>query len=233
MPLEMEHRPSDSPYVARVWRCRSDDVAQMTSVATPRLGLAFWEQQGQVHVAVTGPESKASPAPVPTYATFFGIDFALGTTLPHLPVAGLLDKQLEVPGATRRTFQLAGSGWRVPDYDNAETFVRQLVREGVLIRDPVVAEAARGATSSASERTVQRRFLAATGLTPGAVRQIDRARRAALLLQDGVPTADLVNLLGYYDQPHLARSLSRYIGRTTTRLRNGDPGEPLSLLYKT
>jgi hypothetical protein len=233
MPLEMDYRPSDSPYVACVWRSRSDDVARMTSVATPRFGLAFWEQRGQVRVAVTGPESKASPAPVPMYATFFGIDFALGTTLPHLPVAGLLDQQLEIPGATRRTFHLAGSGWRVPDYDNAETFVRRLVREGVLIRDPVVAEAARGITPTTSERTIQRRFVAATGLTPGTVRQIDRARRAALLVKEGVPIADLVDLLGYYDQPHLARSLSRYIGRTATQLRDGDPGEPLSLLYKT
>jgi hypothetical protein len=39
--------------------------------------------------------------------------------------------------------------------------------------------------------------------------------------------------LGYFDQPHLARSLTRYIGRTATQLRAEDPPEPLSLLYKT
>jgi hypothetical protein len=39
--------------------------------------------------------------------------------------------------------------------------------------------------------------------------------------------------LGYFDQPHLARSLARYIGRTATQLRDRDPAEPLSLLYKT
>jgi hypothetical protein len=34
MALESEDRPSDSPYVARVWRGRSSGVERMTSVAT-------------------------------------------------------------------------------------------------------------------------------------------------------------------------------------------------------
>jgi AraC-like DNA-binding protein len=84
-----------------------------------------------------------------------------------------------------------------------------------------------------SERTVQRRFLAATGLTRGATRQIDRARQAAILARQGVPTADIVDRLGYFDQAHLSRSLTRYIGRTATALRADDRDEPLSLLYKT
>lgn len=83
-----------------------------------------------------------------------------------------------------------------------------------------------------SERTVQRRFVAATGLTRGAIRQIDRARRAAVLIQEGVPTHDVIHRLGYFDQPHLARSLARYIGRTATRLSTREQPEPLSLLYQ-
>jgi hypothetical protein len=43
----------------------------------------------------------------------------------------------------------------------------------------------------------------------------------------------VIHRLGYFDQPHLARSLTRYIGRTATQLRARDPSEPLSLLYKT
>jgi hypothetical protein len=44
----------------------------------------------------------------------------------------------------------------------------------------------------------------------------------------------VVNRLDYYDQPHLARSLQRFIGRTATELRRPDTaGQPLSLLYKT
>jgi AraC-like DNA-binding protein len=128
---------------------------------------------------------------------------------------------------------LKGSAWRLPDYDNAEEFVRRLVREGVLDRDPIVAEVLRGASPDLSERTLQRRFVAATGLTRGAIRQIDRARQAAVLIQEGVPAQDVIHRLGYFDQPHLARSLTRYIGRTATQLGDQDQPEPLSLLYKT
>lgn len=205
----------------------------MTSIAAAHWDLVFWQHRGQVRVAVQGPESKASPAPVPDDATFFGIVFSLGTSLSRLPASRLVDGSAELPGATRRSFWLDGSAWRMPDYDNAEGFVRRLVRQDVLVRDPVVAAALRGASADVSERTVQRRFLAATGLTRGAVRQISRARQAAVLIQEGLPVHQVVYRLGYFDQPHLARSLTRYIGRTATQLRAEDPPEPLSLLYKT
>jgi AraC-like DNA-binding protein len=75
-----------------------------------------------------------------------------------------------------------------------------------------------------SERTLERRFRAATGLTHGAVRQIERARIAALLLTSGEAPGDVVDKLGYYDEPHLARALRRYVGRTAGQLRAGEGG---------
>ncbi|WP_188192135.1 AraC family transcriptional regulator [Nonomuraea sp. SYSU D8015] len=233
MGLEVESRPSDSPYIERVWRSSSSDVNQMMSIATTCCELVFWEHRGRFSAAVQGPETRAAHAPVPEDATFFGIDFALGTSMPHLPIDRLVDGSVEIPDATRRSFRLKDSAWRVPGYDNAEEFVRRLVREDVLDRDPIVADALRGASPDVSERTLQRRFLAATGLTRGAVRQINRARQAAILLQEGVPARDVVHRLGYFDQPHLARSLTRFVGRTATQLRDRHPAEPLSLLYDT
>jgi hypothetical protein len=231
--LEIESRPSESPYIERVWRSRSSGVNRMTSIAAAHWDLVFWQHRGQVRVAVQGPESKASPAPVPEDATFFGIVFSLGTSLSQLPVSRLVDGSAELPGATRRSFWLDGSTWHLPDYGNAEDFARRLVHEDVVVCDPVVAAALRGAPADVSERTVQRRFVAATGLTRGAIRQIGRARQAAVLIREGLPVDQVVYQLGYFDQPHLARSLARYIGRTVTQLRDRDPSEPLSLLYKT
>jgi Helix-turn-helix domain len=231
--LEIEDRPSDSPYIERVWRSRSRDVDRMTSIATPYWDLVVWEQVGRVQVAIQGPEPKASPAPVPEDASFFGISFALGTVMPQLPPGRLVGGFAEIPEASRGSFWLRGSTWHVPDYGNAEEFVRRMVREGVLVRDPIVAEVLRGSGPTASERTVQRRFLAATGLTRTTVRQIDRARRAAVLIREGLPVHEVVHRLGYFDQPHLARSLARYVGRTSRQLREREPAEPLSLLYKT
>ena len=49
----------------------------------------------------------------------------------------------------------------------------------------------------------------------------------------GRVSLDVVHQLGYDDQPHLARSLTRFIGRTATQLRTQSIPEPLSLLYKT
>ncbi|GAA1666917.1 helix-turn-helix domain-containing protein [Nonomuraea maheshkhaliensis] len=238
MGLDIVSRPSDSPYIDRVWRSRSDDVSRMTAVAAASWDLVFWERHGEVSAAVVGPETAASPAPVPEEATFFGITFALGTSMPHLPAGRLVNSAAELAGTTRRSFQLKGSAWHLPGYDDAEAFVRRLVREEILVRDPLVAAVHRAGppeVSRVSERTVQRRFLAATGLTRGAARRIDRARRAAVLIQAGVPAHDVVHRLGYFDQPHLARSLTRFVGRTATELSRGEgfTAEPLSLLYAT
>ena len=230
--LEVEHRPSASPYIERVWRSRSYDIARMLSVATPRWGLAFCYQRSEFIAAITGPELIGSEAEVPAEATFFGIDFTLGTYLPHVSAARLLDRQVLIPDVSRRSFFLAGSHWSHPDFDTAEAFVHRLVREGIVCRDRLITDVARGATPDLSARTVQRRFLAATGVTRGTARQMDRARAAALLLREGTPPADVITELGFHDNPHLHRSLRRFIGRAATDLRNG-AGEPLSLLYTT
>ncbi|MGW6455893.1 helix-turn-helix domain-containing protein [Streptomyces sp. NPDC055078] len=232
MELAIESRASELPYIERVWRSRSDGAGRMMSVATSHWELVFWERLGQVWAAVQGPEPSASRAPVPGDAAFFGITFALGTSMPHIPVSGLVGGSAAIPDVTRRSVWLKGSAWHVPGYDNAEAFVRRMVREGIVDLDPVVPAVLGGARPDVSERTLQRRFVAATGLTRGAVRQIHRARRAAVLVQEGVPAQEVVHRLGYFDQPHLARSLSRYVGRTATELTAPDPAEPLSLLYK-
>ena len=188
MGLQIESRPSDSPHIERVWRSRSSGVDQMTSVAVSQWDLVIWEQNGQVNVTVQGPESAASQAPVPEDATFFGIVFSLGTSMPHLPINQLVNSAAPIPDVTRRSFWLKGSAWHLPNYENAEMFVRRMAREDVLVCDPIVGEVLRGGATDVSERTIQRRFAAATGLTRGTIRQIQRARQAAVLIQEGVPT---------------------------------------------
>ncbi|MBB4929833.1 hypothetical protein F4561_000653 [Lipingzhangella halophila] len=231
--LEAEDRPSDSPYVDRVWRGHTSRAGHMTSVATSNWELAVWTHRGRVHVAARGPETAASVADVPDDSDSFGISFSHGTSMPHLPLSGLVDTQLDSPHVTARTFALRGEEWPLPRYDNAEQFVARLVRAGVLVHDPLVAKAVAGGTPEVGARSVQRRVAAATGLTQGTIRQIERARRAAILLGEGIAPLDVTHRLGYFDQPHLARSLTRFIGRTATQLRRGDAAEPLSLLYKT
>ncbi|PSL02726.1 hypothetical protein CLV30_10933 [Haloactinopolyspora alba] len=231
--LDIEDRRSESPYIARVWRSHSSGVERMTSVATTNWEFVVWTHRGLVHAGVRGPETAASVAEVPDDSESFGISFAHGTSMPHLPVSRLVDTQVDSPHATASGFVLRGEEWPMPSFENAEQFVARLAREGVLVRDPLVAGAVEGEIPRVGARSVQRRVAAATGLTQGAIRQIERARQAAILLGEGVTPLDVVHRLGYYDQPHLARSLARFVGRTATQLRRADGAEPLSLLYKT
>ena len=84
------------------------------------------------------------------------------------------------------------------------------------------------------DRTMRHRFLRATGLTQTYIRQMQRAQRAAALLEQGVPILDTVYEAGYFDQPHLTRSLKRFIGKTPAQqlVRVCEP-EQLAVSYKT
>ncbi|MGV9676786.1 helix-turn-helix domain-containing protein [Nocardia sp. NPDC003482] len=224
MGLLLAARASDSPWVAEVWTCRSERVAEMTSVATETWGLVFWEQDGVAGAAVTGPESRTATAPVPEGASFVGIQFAVGTSLRGVAAPSLVDTGIVLPEVTERKFWLDGSRWETPGPDDAEALVARLVRSGVVVRDGLVADVVRGHRPPVTERTLERRFRAATGLTRGAVRQIERARTAATLLSSGAGEDTVIDTLGYYDAPHLARALRRFVGRTSRQLRAGVEG---------
>lgn len=234
MSLRFAVRGSDTPWVDCVWTCTSEHVTEMTSVATASWGLVFWTRAGASFAAVSGPETGTGTAPVPEGATFVGIEFAVGTSLRSIPTPALVDAGAELSDTTRRGFRLDGRRWETPGPDDAEALVSRLVRAGAVARDPLVAEVLRGHRPPLSDRTVERRFRAATGLTHGAVRQIERARTAATRLALGDPVADTVAKLGYFDEPHLARALRRYVGRTARQLRDGSGGAlALSLDQRT
>ncbi len=224
MGLVFGTRGSDSAWVESVWTCRSERVSEMTSVATESWGLVFWEERGVACAAITGPERGTSTAPVPEGADFVGIQFAVGTSLRRVAAPTLVDGGLVLPDVTGRGFWLDGARRETPGADDAEALVERLVREGVVVRDELVTEVLRGAEPTVTERTLERRFRSATGLTQGAVRQIGRARTAAILLTTGEAPADVIDKLGYYDEPHLARALRRFVGRTAGQLREGTGG---------
>jgi hypothetical protein len=58
----------------------------------------------------------------------------------------------------------------------------------------------------------------ATGLTYKTIQQIERARSAVSVLEQGTPILDTAFELGYFDQAHLTNSLKRFIGRTPTEI---------------
>ena len=127
-------------------------------------------------------------------------------------------RDVTLPLATSTSFWLSGSAWQFPTYENVETFVEGLVRDGLLARDPVVDAVLQQQLKDLSLRSVQRRFRRATGLTQCAVHQIERAREAVALLEQGIAILDIVDLAGYADQSHMTRSLKHLIGQTPAQI---------------
>jgi AraC-like DNA-binding protein len=229
-----EDRASDSPFVERVWCCHSEGAAPFLSIAASRCELVVSRLGGKVTMTVRGPETRATPmGDCPGDGEWLGILLKLGTFLPHLPTRTMVDTGVDLPVVSRNSFWLNGSVWQLPDYDNADTFVDWLVRQGLLVRDPVVDAALQGQLQDRELRTIQRRFLRATGLTRNAVRQIERARYATQLLQQDVSILDTVEQAGYFDQPHLTRSLKSLIGQTPAQIREQSRPEQMPFLYKT
>ncbi len=226
MGLEFEHRTSDSPVIEQVWRSRSTGATTMTSVARAHWDFVFWEGPDGVRAGVQGPESRASEAPVPADADFLGVRLALGTFLPGLAPGALVDRFVELP-VGRGRFALAGERIRLPRYGDAEDFVARLLRRGLLASSFLQEEVL-------TDRTRLRRYRDAVGLSQRTVLQIARAHDAAVRLREGQRPAAVAQETGYFDQPHLARSLRRFIGPSATELvGSGASGSPLSLLYKT
>lgn len=112
---------------------------------------------------------------------FLVIKFKLGVFMPYLPAG--------------QSFWLNGFAWHLPDFDNAETFVERLVRQDVLVMDPLVRAALQDHPLKVSSRTVRRRCL-----------------------KKGISILDTVYLAGYADQPHMTRSLRRFFGQTPSQI---------------
>jgi len=230
--LSFDDRSSDSPFVERVWRSRSDQGGVFLSVAASHVEIAVTRLRGKTFLTVRGPETKATAADCPAEGEWLGIRFKLGTFMPHLTPGRLLDRNaVTLPDATSRSFWLNGSAWEYPDFENAEIFVKRLVRKGILTRDSAVDAALRGEGETLSLRSAQRHFQRATGLTHSTVRQIERARQATNLLKQGVSILDTVHQAGYFDQAHLTRSLKYRIGQTPAEIIRGN--QQLSYLYNT
>jgi AraC-like DNA-binding protein len=217
----IEDSLSSSPFVERIWRTRSVPAESFMSVAVNRWEMVVTRQDGGAYVSLRGPETRATTSPIPQDAQFVGIQFRPGAFIPRLPAGRLVNSQVDLPELGDGCFWLGNQAWETPSYENAEVFVNRLVREGLLALDPEVEAMAQGFSTSLSPRSLQRRFLRATGLTQGAFRQIERATSAVEQLDRGAPILDVVERNGYSDQAHLTRSLKRFAGQTPAQIVNG------------
>jgi hypothetical protein len=232
--LSGEERGSDSLFVERVWRTRSDGGGSFISTAESHWEIVISKHRRSSILTVRGPETRATAAYCPPDTEFMGIVFKAGAFMPKFPASMVMDRHdLNLPQAGSNSFWLDSSAWEFPSFENADTFISRLVREGLLVLDPEIEVALREQPPSVSRRTLQRRFRQATGLTYNSLFQIRRARHATNLLKQGVSILDTVEQAGYADQPHMTRALRHFMGQTPAKIIRRNTDKPLSLLFKT
>lgn len=232
--LPCDERYSDSPYVERVWRSYSGGGGSFVSAAESHWEIVIGKHRDKTTLTLRGPETQASAAFGPPDTEYLGIVFRVGTFMPKFPVSRLIDRQdVNLPAAGKNTFWLDSSVWEYPTFDNVDTFVDRLIRRDLLVHDPLVDGVLKEQPLDLSRRTLQRRFLQATGLTSNTMFQIQRARYATTLLKHGVSILDTVAQVGYADQPHLTRMIRRFMGQTPAQIVSKTLDKPMSLLFKT
>lgn len=232
MVISFAGRPSDSPYVEQVWSSRSTGGGPFVSIAEGRLELVVSHLPDVRMVTVRGPETRATVVDCPPGGEWFAVRFRPGVHMPTLPAAALMDfHNVNLPVAEDGSFVLGDIRWSDIHAENAEAFVHRLVRTGFIRRDATVAAVLADRHQPLSQKSVQRHFHRATGLTPGMFRRIEQARLATDLLRGGISILDAVHECGYFDQAHLTRSLRILVGQTPVQVQRGTA--QLSFLYKT
>lgn len=222
MIVDLDTRPSDAPFVQAVYRARSIGGGSFVSTAASNWEMVITKQKEKIILSIRGPETKASPSPIPTDAEFLGIIFRHGMFMPSLPGSKLVDTEIHLLGSGRNSFHLFGETWEFPSLENVDTFVNRLLRKDLLSHDQVVDDVLRGKTPDLSLRSIQRRFVHVTGLTYKGIQQIERAHQAVTLLQSGVPILDATYQTGFFDQAHLTRSLKLLYGQTPGEIIKSD-----------
>ena len=135
--LFIDVRPSDSPFVERVWRAHSERAGTLMSVASGHCEIVVTRHEGHTKLTLRGPETRATTIDYPADAEWLGIRFTLGSFMPQYPARMLIDRNdVNLPDVASRSFLLEGSACEYPDFENAEAFVSRLVRSGQIPRRP-------------------------------------------------------------------------------------------------
>lgn len=218
MNFQVETRLSDSPYVETMMQGQTVASGFTIRPAASQWHMVFTHFNDKVYATLVGPWTSVGVVSFAEGAEILWVKFKLGVFMPHLPTRHFLDSETQLTGASHNAFWLHSTTWELPDFENADTFINRLVRQEMLVYDPVVNAVLQNEAPAYAPRTLRHRFLHATGLTQKHIQQVERAQQAELLLRQGVPILDTVDRLGFYDQSHLNRALRQWIGYTPAQL---------------
>ncbi|HIG73686.1 MAG TPA: AraC family transcriptional regulator [Bacteroidetes bacterium] len=225
MPADVLTRPSDSPFVRAVTRVAFDGDGGHTTTPDGLWDLAFLRRGGALVVLQTGVITRPVALDFGAGDEYVCVSFEADVYAPARAGRRMVDRAEVLAPAAAGAFRFAGDALEVPTFENAEGLVDRLIRRGHLVRDDVVAGVLAGEPVPAGERTVQRRFARALGLSPKRLAVIRRADAALRLLREGATPSEAAFALGYADQPHLTRELRRFVGQTPGQVARQPDGE--------
>lgn len=214
MNVERIYRKSDSPFVQHVARVQYHAATVDITKPDGCWDFVVLRRQGKVTVLQTGLITRPVALKFAAGDEYLCVSLRPGVFMPGLPGWQMLDKGVERPIASKAEYWLGNDRFEIPNFENVEGMVERLAREGRLAQDEIVDGLVQERPKAATLRTVQRRFLNATGMTWKHLEMIFRAGQAVEMLRSGTPTLDVAARLGYADQAHLIRSLRRFMGQT-------------------
>lgn len=220
---EYGYRVSGSPHLGVVWWARVDDDAVYVDAANEFWGFAFGVRaDGPPSATLIGPSLVPRELHLAAGERGWGAELAAHVFVRQLDKRRLVGEMRDLP-TDGQFFELAGVRLPVPDVDGMEDLVQALLRQGILAADDDVAAALAGRPVPLSRRSLHRHVADATGLGSKKIEQLQRARAAYALLQDGWSAAAAAVEAGFVDQAHMTRAFTALAGRSPARILAGGP----------
>jgi len=218
MSFTYEDKLIDSLYIDKIWHTHTTGPGVYTAGLDGNWDIIISKTDQSVSVMVNGVGKSAAKVPYVAGIESIGIALKPGVFLQDLKGKAIVNSQhtLEKDGA--QYVQISGRLFKIPEFATAEAFVTELANEGILLINLVVSSFNEGRAEGVSDRSLRRHVLQTTGLSPYFFHQIQRAQQATVLLQQGMPIAQVAADAGYTDQAHMTKALKLIIGKTPAQI---------------
>jgi AraC-like DNA-binding protein len=213
-------RVSDSPYIETVWEGVATHDGVHLTAADGTIDLTLQTRQGETRMLLSGPTSRAKPIEFKSGDEILAMRLRSGVYFPFATSTTLTDVDRPLASADSHHFWLHHTALTFPNFSNVETFVENAAKLGLLRRDIVVEDTLAGRIKATNPRTIQRHFLASTGMTMNHVRQIRRAENARSLLDSDHTLTTIAYQAGYSNPGHMTNAFKYFFGQTPSAMRH-------------
>ena len=216
MSITYEEKLSQSPLVDFVFQTEDLTDGVYVASADARWDMIFTKcPDGNKRVLLCGPSFETRQVPYSPGYKHVGICYKPWAIFTDVPIPAMLNETKLLPMVSPDTFVMQGKTWKMPTYENVDQFVAEQENQGFLKADPIIRDVLEDKPVDMSLRSVQRHFVKTIGMSPRRVRQINSARQAVKLLQQGNTLSEVAYELDYADLPHMTRMLRRFTGYTS------------------